>query len=112
MINYKNQMKYEVLSKNLFACFHKLMPKKSYCFFFTLLLLCLTSSAAAQEKDSEKLKKVFLLSQSLKLGKKPVQEAFFSPDDQRAVILSGSSSLEIFRIQNGKRLRVISSHEH
>ena len=112
MINYKNQMKYEVLSKSLFACFHKLMPKKSYCFFFTLLLLCLISSAAAQEKDSEKLKKVFLLSQSLKLGKKPVQEAFFSPDDQRAVILSGSSSLEIFRIQNGKRLRVISSDEH
>ena len=98
--------------KNFFVFFRKLIPEKSCCFVFIILLLCFSSSTAAKEEDSEKLKKDYFLSQSLKLGKKPVQSAFFSPNDQQAVILSGSSSLEIFRIQNGKRLSVISSHEH
>ena len=98
--------------KNLFVFIRKIIPEKSCCFVFIILLLCLSSSTAAKEEDSEKLKKDYFLSQSLKLGKKPVQSAVFSPNDQQAVILSGSSSLEIFRIQNGKRLSVISSHEH
>jgi len=98
--------------KNLFVFIRKIIPKKSWCFVFIILMLCLFSSTAAKQEDSEKLKKDYFLSQSLKLGKKPVQSAVFSPNDQQAVILSGSSSLEIFRIQNGKRLRVISSHEH
>ena len=98
--------------KNLFVFIRKIIPEKTCCFVFIILLLCLSSSAAAKEEDSEKLKKDYFLSQSLKLGKKPVQSAVFSPNDQQAVILSGSSSLEIFRIQNGKRLGVISSHEH
>ena len=98
--------------KNLFVFIRKIIPEKSWCFVFIILLLCLFSSTAAKEEDSEKLKKDYFLSQSLKLGKKPVQSAVFSPNDQQAVILSGSSSLEIFRIQNGKRLRVISSYEH
>ena len=98
--------------KNLFVFIRKIIPEKSWCFVFFILLLCLFSSTAAKEEDSEKLKKDYFLSQSLKLGKKPVQSAVFSPNDQQAVILSGSSSLEIFRIQNGKRLRVISSYEH
>ena len=98
--------------KNLFVFIRKIIPEKSCCFVFIILLLCLSSSTAAKEEDSEKLKKDYFLSQSLKLGKKPVQSAVFSPNDQQAVILSGSSSLEIFRIQNGKRLGVISSHEH
>ena len=98
--------------KNLFVFIRKIIPEKSCCFVFIILLLFLSSSTAAKEEDSEKLKKDYFLSQSLKLGKKPVQYAVFSPNDQQAVILSGSSSLEIFRIQNGKRLRVISSHEH
>jgi len=98
--------------KNLFVFIRKIIPEKSCCFVFIILLLCLSSSTAAKEEDSEKLKKDYFLSQSLNLGKKPVQSAVFSPNDQQAVILSGSSSLEIFRIQNGKRLRVISSHEH
>lgn len=98
--------------KNLFVFIRKKIPEKSCCFVFIILLLCLSSSTAAKEEDSEKLKKDYFLSQSLKLGKKPVQSAVFSPNDQQVVILSGSSSLEIFRIQNGKRLRVISSHEH
>jgi len=98
--------------KNLFVFIRKIIPEKICCFVFIILLLCLSSSTAAKEEDSEKLKKDYFLSQSLKLGKKPVQSAVFSPNDQQAVILSGSSSLEIFRIQNGKRLSVISSHEH
>jgi len=98
--------------KNLFVFIRKIIPEKNCSFVFIILLLCLSSSAAAKEEDSEKLKKDYFLSQSLNLGKKPVQSAVFSPNDQQAVILSGSSSLEIFRIQNGKRLRVISSHEH
>ena len=112
MISYENEMKYEVISRILFACFNTIMPKKSYCYFFTLFFLCFVSLVTAQEEDSEKQKKVFFLSKSLKLDKKRVKEALFSPDDQRAVILSGSSSLGIYRIQNGKRLRIISSHEH
>jgi len=98
--------------KNIFVFILKIIPEKSCCFVFIILLLCLPSSTAAKEEDSEKLKKDYFLSQSLNLGKNPVQSAVFSPNDQQAVILSGSSSLEIFRIQNGKRLRVISSHEH
>ena len=98
--------------KNLFVFIRKIIPEKNCSFIFIILLLCLSSSTAAEEEDSEKLKKDYFLSQSLNLGKKPVQSAVFSPNDQQAVILSGSSSLEIFRIQNGKRLRVISSHEH
>jgi len=98
--------------KNLFVFIRKIIPEKTCCFVFIILLLCLSSSSAGKEEDSEKPKKDYFLSQSLKLGKKPVQSAVFSPNDQQAVILSGSSSLEIFRIQNGKRLSVISSHEH
>jgi len=98
--------------KNLFVFIREIIPEKNCSFVFIILLLCLSSSAAAKEEYSEKLKKDYFLSQSLNLGKKPVQSAVFSPNDQQAVILSGSSSLEIFRIQNGKRLRVISSHEH
>ena len=112
MINCQNEMQYGVLMKNFFVFFRKIIPEKSCCFVFIILLLCFSSSTAAKEEDSEKLKKDYFLSQSLKLGKKPVQSAFFSPNDQQAVILSGSSSLEIFKIQNGKRLSVISSHEH
>jgi WD40 repeat protein len=98
--------------KNFFVFIREIIPEKSWCFVFIILLLCSFSSAAAKEEDSEKLKKDYFLSQSLKLGKKPVQTAVFSPNDQQAAILSGSSSLEIFRIQNGKSLRVISSYEH
>ncbi|MDP7176280.1 MAG: hypothetical protein QF647_08680, partial [SAR324 cluster bacterium] len=47
----------------------------------------------------------------MKLGKKPVQGAFISADNQRVVVLSGNSSLEIYRTQNGKRQRVVSSQE-
>ena len=104
-------MHYGVLMKNFFVFIQKIIPEKNCSFVFIILLLCLSSSAAAKEEDSEKLKKDYFLSQSLKLGKKPVQSAVFSPNDQQAVILSGSSSLEIFRIQNGKRLGVISSHD-
>ena len=98
--------------KNLFVFIRKIIPEKNCSFVFIILLLCLPSYTAAKEEVSEKLKKDYFLSQSLKLGKKPVQSAVFSPNDQQAVILSGSSSLEIFRIQNGKRQRVISSHDH
>ena len=99
--------------KYVFVFIRQKIPEKGCCFVFIILLLCFSSSTAAKkDEDSEKLKKDYFLSQSLKLGKKPVQSAIISPNDQLAVILSGSSSLENFRIQNGKRLRVISSHEH
>ena len=57
-------------------------------------------------------KKVYLLSRSIKIGNKPIKDAIFSPDDQHALVLSGSSSLEIYRTQNGKRERVITNREH
>ena len=66
----------------------------------------------AKEDGSEINKNVYLLSRSMKIGNKPIKDAIFSPDDQHALVLSGSSSLEIYRIQNGKRERIITNREH
>ena len=97
--------------KNIFTFFYKIIVGKSSSFVFIILLLTLSSSAAAKE-DYEKIKKDYFLSQSLKVGKKPIQSAFFSPNGQHAIVLSRNSSVEIFSIQNGKKLQVISNYEH
>ncbi|GIT63219.1 MAG: hypothetical protein Ct9H300mP21_07650 [Pseudomonadota bacterium] len=79
--------------------------QKRMLFCFYHFVFCLSSSTGQRRKTLKKIKKDFFLSQSLKLGKKPVQSAIFSPNDQQVVILSGSSTLEIFKIQNGRKLR-------
>jgi len=111
MINYESTMQYGKFAKILFANFAKSTRNRLVYFLLFFACFCWTSPSIAQESATEKHKNIYLLSQSLKLGKKPVQGAFFSADNQHAVILSGSSSLEIYRTQNGKRQRVISSQE-
>jgi len=66
----------------------------------------------AKEEKGLNNKNVYLLSRSMKIGNEPIKDAIFSPDDQHAFVLSGSSSLEIFRTQSGKRERIISKREH
>ena len=88
------------------------MRKNWLILIFFLAFASLSISAIAQEEDTAKKKNIYLLSRSMKIGKEPVKSAIFSPDAQHAVVLSGSSTLEIYRIQNGKRIRVISSREH
>ena len=66
----------------------------------------------AKEGEGTIKKNVYMLSRSMKIGNEPVKDTIFSADDQHAIILSGSSSIEIFRIQTGKRERVIASREH
>ncbi|MBC8259900.1 MAG: WD40 repeat domain-containing protein [SAR324 cluster bacterium] len=112
MINYDNVSQYKVCLHKLMYYIQKLERKKRIGLALLILVLGSSTMSAAQTPEVEKQKNIYLLSKSLKLGKKPVQAAFFSPDDQRAVILSGSSLLDIFRIQNGKKIRVISNHEH
>ena len=111
MINYEYEMQDKVFTKRLFVNFIKLPPKKYFCFLLCFSVVYWTGLGLAQEAASEKHKNIYLLSQSLKLGKKPVRGAFFSADNQHVVILSGSSSLEIYKAHNGKRQRVISSQE-
>ena len=79
------------------------------CMFFPLLILGLffSSLCFAQKTSSERNKNIYLKSQSMQFGKNPVQGVFFSTDDQHAIVLTASSSLEIIRIENGKRVRII-----
>lgn len=111
MNNYEYSMQYEKFAKILFVNFAK--STRNSCGYLLLILICVcwSSPSLAQENAAGKHKKIYLLSQSMKLGKKPVYGAFFSADNQHAVVLSGNSSLEIYRTQNGKRQRVISSQE-
>ena len=111
MINYEYSMQYEKFAKILFVNFAK--STRNSCGYLLLLFICFcwSSPSLAQETAAGKHKNIYLLSQSMKLGKKPVYGVFFSADNQHAVVLSGNSSLEIYRTQNGKRQRVISSQE-
>ena len=68
--------------------------------------------AFAEEHEGVNNKNVYLLSRSMKIGNGPVKDAIFSADDQHAFVLSGSSSIEIFRTQSGKRERIINNREH
>ena len=84
--------------------------KKILWINFLILYFIFSYKCIAQEKSLEKSKS-YLISKSMKFGKDPFKNVFFSADDQHAIILSANSSLEIIRIQNGKRVRVIPSRE-
>ena len=104
-------MQYVKFVKILFVSFTKSARNSWVTFLLFFACFCWSSASLAQEVVAGKHKSIYLLSQSMKLGKKPVQGAFISADNQRVVVLSGNSSLEIYRTQNGKRQRVVSSQE-
>jgi WD40 repeat protein len=111
MINYEYTMLFEQIVKILFVNLAKSVRNRWLTFLLFFVCFCWSSASLAQEDAGEKHKNIYLLSQSMKLGKKPVLGAFFSADNQHAVVLSGNSSLEIYKTQNGKRQRVISGQE-
>ena len=88
------------------------MKIKIFIFILVILYAENPEHAFAKEDVGAKNKNVYLLSRSMKIGNEPVKDAIFSPDDQHAVVLSGSSSLEIYRTQSGKRERIITNREH
>ena len=88
------------------------MKIKIFIFILVILYAGHPEHAFAKEEVGAKNKNIYLLSRSMKIGNEPVKDAIFSPDDQHAVVLSGSSSLEIYRTQSGKRERIITSREH
>ena len=85
---------------------------KTFIYILVVLFLGHPEYTFAKEDGSAINKNVYLLSRSMKIGNKPIKDAIFSPDDQHALVLSGSSSLEIYRTQNGKRERIITNREH
>ena len=111
MINYESTMQYVKFVKILFVSLTKSARNSWVTFLLFFACFCWSFASLAQEVVAGKHKGIYLLSQSMKLGKKPVQGAFISADNQRVVVLSGNSSLEIYRTQNGKRQRVVSSQE-
>ncbi|MED5404132.1 MAG: WD40 repeat domain-containing protein [SAR324 cluster bacterium] len=111
MINYESTMQYVKFVKILFVSLTKSARNSWVTFLLFFACFCWSFASLAQEVVAGKHKGIYLLSQSMKLGKKPVQGAFISADNQRVVVLSGNSSLEIYRTQSGKRQRVISSQE-
>ena len=111
MINYKYTIHYEQFVKTCFANFIKSTLNCSLYILLIFICFCWSSPSLAEENEVGKHKNVYLLSQSMKLGKKAVYSSFFSVDNQNVVILSGNSSLEIYSTQNGKRHRVISIQE-
>ena len=88
-----------------------LILRKYIFIIFLIFQISFTFSSLARDTSSERNKNIYLLSQSFKLGTDSLKGAFFSADNQKIIALLGSSSLEIYRIQNGKRLRVIPSQE-
>ena len=111
MINYEYTIQYEKFAKIYFVNYVKSTRNSSGYLLLIFIYFCWSSPSLAQETATGKHKNIYSLSQSFKSGKKAVYGAFFSADNQNAVVLSGNSSLEIYRTQNGKRQRVISSQE-
>ena len=111
MIKHEYFMLLEKFKIMFFVNFAKSANKRWTYYLFSFACFYWVSSALTQEAVAEKHKNIYLLSQTIKLGKKPVKSTFFSADNQHVVTLSGNSYLEVYRIQNGKRQRVISSQE-
>ena len=105
-------MKRKVFSYKFVKSKFPLMRIKIFIYILVILYLGQPKHIFANEKESANNKNVYLLSRSIKIGNEPVKNAIFSADDQHAVVLSGNSSIEIFRIQSGKRERIITNREH
>ena len=74
-----------------FVNFAKSANKRWTYYLFSFACFYWVSSALAQEAVAEKHKNIYLHSQTIKLGKKPVKSTFFSTDNQHVVTLSGNS---------------------
>ena len=111
-IRYECEMKRKIFSYNYFKCMFASMKIKIFIYILVILYAGHSEHAFAKEDAGANNKNVYLLSRSMKIGNEPVKDAIFSPDDQHAVVLSGSSSLEIYRTQSGKRERIITNREH
>ena len=94
-------MKIKIFSHNFFKCMFLSKKIKFFIYILVVLFLGHPKYTFAKEDGSAINKNVYLLSRSIKIGNKPIKDAIFSPDDQHALVLSGSSSLEIYRTQNG-----------
>ena len=77
---------------------------------FLFLIFSFSFISFGEEKSFDRDKNYFI-SQSMKFGNKPLKNIYFSAADQHAIVLSANSSLEIIKIQNGKKVRVIPSRE-
>ena len=88
----------------------KLYLKNFFCIQFVILVFFVPLAVIAKDKSRERNKN-YLISQSLKFGNYPFRNVFFSTDDQHLIVLSSNSSLEIIRIQNGNKIRVIPTRE-
>ncbi len=112
IIRYEWEMKRKIFSYKFFKYIFSSMKTKILIYFIVILYAGSPEHNFAEEDGGANNKNVFLLSRSMKIGNEPVKDAIFSADDQRAVVLSGSSSIEIFRTQSGKRERIITNREH
>ncbi len=112
LIKYECEMKSKIFSHNFFKCMFLLLNSKIFIYILVVVFLSHPKYTFAKKDVNGINKNVYLLSRSIKIGNKPIKDAIFSPDDQHALVLSGSSSLEIYRTQNGKRERIINNREH
>jgi len=103
-------MYYKKILKNCFDIIN-LILKRDILIISLIFELSFTFSCFAQDSSFERNKNIYLLSQSIHLGNDPVKGALFSADNRHVVVLSGSSSLEMYRIQDGKKVRIIPSQE-
>ncbi len=112
IIRYECEMKSKIFSNKLLKFkFSSMNIKILICIFIILCQINLEPTFAKEDEGTNN-KNIYMLSRSLKIGNEPVKDAIFSADDQQAIVLSGSSSIEIFRIQTGKRERVITNRDH
>ena len=105
-------MKSKIFSHNFFKSMIVSRKRKFFIYILVGLFLGHPKYTFAKEDGSAINKNVYLISRSMKIGNKPIKDAIFSPDDQHALVLSWSSSHEIYRTQNGKRERIITNREH
>ena len=99
LIKYECEMKSKIFSHNFFKCVLLSVKSKIFKYILVVLFLGHAEYTFAKGDADTNNKNVYLLSRSMKIGNNPVKDAIFSPDDQHAVVLSGSSALEIYRNQ-------------
>ena len=93
---YYKKIKFKKFMNNIFQNFINLKFKKSFWILFLVLYFFFSFMSFAREKSVDRNKN-YLISQSMKFGKDPLKNIFFSADDQHVIVLSANSSLEIIR---------------
>ena len=82
--------------------------KKFFWIQVLIISLFFAQKSIAQDESIESNKN-YLISQSLKFGNDPFRNILFSADDQNLIVFTSNSSIEIIRIQGGKKIRIIPS---